>query len=79
MCLRACVSVCECVCVSWLHNVSPRLPRMGSPALHGTWLGESIDADLRKVVTAAHRLVWHTRVLNEFRVGFGDRSRKRKH
>ena len=72
---RACVMGC----VSWFHNVSSRLARMGSTALHGTWLDESINADLRKVAAAAHRLVWHTRVLNEFRVGVGDTSRKRNH
>ena len=55
-----------------------RLPEMGSPALHGTWLDESLNKKLRSVSQAAHKWVWRFRVLHEFnKLEKGD-AKKRK-
>ena len=50
---------------------------MGAPALHGTWLDESLNGALRQICNAAHRLVWHSRVLNDFTFAQGTSRRKR--
>ena len=39
---------------------------MGAPQGGGTWEDEAINKDLKKVMGAAHRTVFHRRVLVEF-------------
>ena len=53
---------------------------MGSPTLYATWLDESINKHIASLAAAAHRLVWHSRLLTDFhnRYGVGARSHKRK-
>ena len=47
-----------------------RLQRLGSPAYVGTWHDESINGFLRGIAAAAHRCVWHARVLTDFRAAY---------
>ena len=41
----------------------------------GTWLDESINAELRSVAAAAHAAVWHERLLSLFKAGAAKRRR----
>ena len=53
---------------------------MGSPTLYAACLDESINKHIASLAAAAHRLVWHSRLLTDFhnRYGVGVRSHKRK-
>ena len=50
-----------------LLHMGPRAHFMGSPALYGNWLDESLNRDLKGIAAAAHSAVWERRVLSEFR------------
>ena len=39
---------------------------MGAPGPGGTWLDESVNKSFKAVMAAAHRAVFHRRVLMEF-------------
>jgi len=53
----------------------------GSPALWANWVDEGINSSLKGVSSAAHKLVWHARVLKSFYdgVGLGAKPEKRKY
>ncbi len=62
----------------WAMEMACRLRYQGSPALHGCWLDESINAELRGVCKVAHRMVFATRVLLDFNSLHARASQKRK-
>eukprot|EP00975_Prorocentrum_lima_P064178 12895985-Prorocentrum_lima.AAC.1 len=43
----------------------------GSPHRGGTWTDESINGLLKSTALAAHRAVWHRRLLFGFKMAYG--------
>ena len=55
-------------CEPEAHVPNTRLALQGSPVLVGTWLDEHINGFLAGIASVAHRMVWNSRVLVDFRV-----------
>ena len=49
-----------------LVHLANRLAFMGSPALYGNWLDESVNQTLKAVAAGAHGAVAYTRIMNDF-------------
>ena len=62
-----------------LQHQSDHILRLGSPAMYGNWLDESINRLLRDVAGGAHQAVFYKRILKEFQLASeGGPSAKRR-
>ena len=61
-----------------LVEMSLRCRELGSPALYGCWLDESVNRLLRDVAAGAHSLVHERRTLVEFPKAFENERKKRR-
>ena len=55
----------------WTAHIATQCGKFGSVSASATWRDEQINACLKAVSKGAHRMVWHRRVLSEFRRAFG--------
>ena len=60
-----------------LSHMMFQMSTSGSPYSWGCWRDETCNMALRKVARAAHRLVWHRRILNSHRASFGKKLKRR--
>eukprot|EP00959_Pyramimonas_sp_CCMP1952_P414582 8686408-Pyramimonas_sp.AAC.1 len=52
-------------------HIATQCIRLGSLPAAANWRDEQINGYLKAVAMAAHRMIWHRRVLGEFRRAFG--------
>ena len=61
-----------------LMHLSLRIQHMGSPALYGNWIDESVNRLLRDVSAGAHAAVHDRRVLAEFPRALENENKRRR-